>query len=33
MKSLTGIDLTDDNIEDILLRLGFDVTRQDKNGK
>ena len=30
VKSLTGIDLTDDNIEDILLRLGFDVTSQDK---
>lgn len=28
VKSLTGIDLTDDNIADILLRLGFDVTRQ-----
>ena len=28
VKSLTGIDLTEDNIEDILLRLGFEVTRQ-----
>ena len=28
MKSLTGIDLTEDNIEAILLRLGFEVTRQ-----
>ena len=33
VKSLTGIDLTDDNIEDILLRLGFDVTRHDKKWK
>ncbi len=28
VKSLTGIDLTEDNIEAILLRLGFEVTRQ-----
>ena len=31
VKSLTGIDLTEDNIEDILLRLGFEVTRQKEN--